>query len=193
MTTDGVDLYWVPLGAGPHGAPVRWIGKLYELVVATRDRRPRRSLFHTTLLVRAHNRTTRIELAVPVQPGDRGVVAEGPVGAAQLGRTRFFRYEVRCWGDAPIPRVPAIDGPVCVSRSAADADRILALVPEFPLCTWGRDDQRAGEMWNSNSLVAWLLARAALPTDDLAPPAGGRAPGWGAGLTVAARAQETRR
>ena len=45
-------------------------------------------------------------------------------------------------------------------------------------------------MWNSNSLTAWLLSRRghdpAAP--GLQPPAHGRAPGWSAGLIVAARA-----
>jgi hypothetical protein len=53
--------------------------------------------------------------------------------------------------------------------------------------TWGRDEVRAGEMWNSNSLVSWLLVRAGVSTDSIGPPAGGRAPGWDAGLRVAAR------
>jgi hypothetical protein len=44
-------------------------------------------------------------------------------------------------------------------------------------------------MWNSNSVIAWLLARSGLPTDAIRPPAGGRAPGWQAGLVVAGRQQ----
>jgi hypothetical protein len=45
-------------------------------------------------------------------------------------------------------------------------------------------------MWNSNSLIAWLIARCGLPAESIHPPAGGRAPGWHAGLVVARR-QET--
>ena len=41
-------------------------------------------------------------------------------------------------------------------------------------------------MWNSNSVIAWLLA-AGLPMDGIGPPAGGRAPGWEAGLVAARR------
>jgi hypothetical protein len=40
-------------------------------------------------------------------------------------------------------------------------------------------------MWNSNSVVAWLLATAGLPAERLHPPPHGRAPGWAAGLEVA--------
>jgi hypothetical protein len=42
-------------------------------------------------------------------------------------------------------------------------------------------------MWNSNSVIAWLIARAGIPADAVAPPPGGRAPGWRSGLAVAAR------
>lgn len=42
-------------------------------------------------------------------------------------------------------------------------------------------------MWNSNSLVAWLLACSGQDTASIGPPANGRAPGWHAGLVVAAR------
>ena len=46
---------------------------------------------------------------------------------------------------------------------------------------------RSGEMWNSNSLTAWLLARTGHDVASITPPAGGRAPGWAAGLEVARR------
>jgi hypothetical protein len=64
---------------------------------------------------------------------------------------------------------------------------VLDLVREFPTRTWGRDELGTGEMWNSNSLVSWLLARAALETNDIGPPPGGRGPGWDAGLIAASR------
>jgi hypothetical protein len=40
-------------------------------------------------------------------------------------------------------------------------------------------------MWNSNSVISWLIARSGLDIDSIEPPAGGRAPGWRAGLVVA--------
>jgi hypothetical protein len=43
-------------------------------------------------------------------------------------------------------------------------------------------------MWNSNSLIAWLVVRSGLDAERIRPPAGGRAPGWHAGLVVARRA-----
>ena len=42
-------------------------------------------------------------------------------------------------------------------------------------------------MWNSNSLVAWLIARSGADVKSVRPPAGGRAPGWHAGLELARR------
>jgi hypothetical protein len=42
-------------------------------------------------------------------------------------------------------------------------------------------------MWNSNSLVSWLLARSGHNTARIDVPWQGRAPGWSVGLTVASR------
>jgi hypothetical protein len=52
---------------------------------------------------------------------------------------------------------------------------------------WGRDEFAAGEMWNSNSLISWLLVQSGLDAESLHPPLAGRAPGWGAGIVVAHR------
>ena len=169
---------------------VRWSGRLYEALAATVARRPRCDLFHSALEIHLDDVTTAIEMApVWTTRGDRGVVSEGAVGARFLGHSRLFRYEVRCWRGGSIPDVAAaVGGPVRVTDHADEARRVLELVPEFPTHTWGRDELSAGEMWNSNSLASWLLARAGLGTSDIGPPAGGRAPGWDAGLIVASRA-----
>jgi hypothetical protein len=65
--------------------------------------------------------------------------------------------------------------------------RLVALMADLPTPVWGRDDLRTGEMWNSNSVIAWLIARTGVDVDEINPPAGGRAPGWNAGLVVARR------
>ena len=57
---------------------------------------------------------------------------------------------------------------------------------------WGRDELHAGEMWNSNSMTAWIVATAGLPAARLRPPPGGRAPGWDAGIEVARRGTAAR-
>jgi hypothetical protein len=185
----GVDLYWLPLGAG--GRFVRRNGRLYEAVAARIEHRERSDLYHSALEIHVAGGRYVIEQA-PVwnmdQP-DRGVVGEGPVGAPWLGRFRLFRYEIRRWHDGVIPdRDEAVDSPRRVSAEPLMAQHLLDLVPRFPTATWGRDEQHTGEMWNSNSLTAWLLARSGHDTSTISPPAHGRAPGWHAGLTVAHRA-----
>jgi hypothetical protein len=64
---------------------------------------------------------------------------------------------------------------------------LLDLVPSVPPMKWGRDERRTGDMWNSNSVVSWLLTRSGLPAEHIQPPRGGRAPGWTAGVEIARR------
>lgn len=184
----GVDLCWIPLGAGGNGY-VRLNGRLYEAAKARHEKRRPLDLYHTALIVRVPAGGYIVECAWPSPDAEgaaRGVVVEGPVFARRLGRFRPFRYEVRCWCDGVIPDLAqAVDGPQPVGSDAAQAQRLLDLVPAVPALTWGREAVGAGEMWNSNSVISWLLARAGLPVGDLGPPEGGRAPGWRAGLVIA--------
>jgi hypothetical protein len=181
----GVDLHWMPLGAG--GRVVRQCGRAYERVSAWHGRRPVRPLFHSALEV-THDGTRHVVEMAPVwslHEPDRGVVREGPVGWRPLGVLRLFRYEVRCWPDGRIPdRAWAVGGPQRLG-GAEVAARALELVRQVPPLTWGRDERSVGDMWNSNSLVAWLLASSGVDLTGVAPPLGGRAPGWSAGLALA--------
>jgi hypothetical protein len=190
MGEHGIDLYWLPLGAGGHS--VRLNGRVYEAVVSRFGHRPARDLYHSALVVRAPEGMFTIESA-PVRPSDgpdRGVVAEGAVGSARLGRWKLFRYELRCWQDGVIPDLAeAVDSPRRLSDEPEQARALLALMPEVPTPVWGRDELQAGEMWNSNSFVAWLLARTGVDSDSIEPPAGGQAPGWHAGVALARRQQ----
>ena len=113
------------------------------------------------------------------------MVGEGPVGLRGLGRSRLFRYEVRCWRDGRIPDVDeAVDSPQHLSHDADRARRVLDLLPDFPRRTWGADEQHTGDMWNSNSLVSWLLARSGHDLTTVTPPraderrAGPQASSW---------------
>lgn len=188
--SERVDLLWLPLGAGGH--VVRLNGRIYEALTAAREQRPRCDLYHAALEVRVAGERYAVEMG-PVwgnPVADRGVVVEGPVGSRLLGRSRAFRYEVRCWRDGVIPdAAEAVDSPRTVTTEAGRVRRAMELLREVPPLVWGRDEIRAGEMWNSNSMVAWLLARSGIDPDDpvLALPARGRAPGWRAGLVLAAR------
>ena len=188
MDQGRVDLYWLPLGAGGH--VVRANGWMYEAVAARRAGRDRLALYHSALEVHVAGDRFAIEMGPVWNAPDppRGVVGEGPVGLRWLGASRLFRYEVRCWRDGRIPDLDqAVDSPQPVSRDTGVARRVLDLLPEFPRRTWGADEQRTGDMWNSNSLVSWLLGRSGHDLTTVRPPAGGRAPGWTAGMVVAAR------
>ena len=183
-----IDLYWLPLGAGGHS--VRLNGQFYEFLSAMIGRRPASDLYHSALVVRTPEERFVIESAPVPRAGGagRGVVAEGPVGNRWAGRFRLFRYELRRWPEGSIPDIDeAVDSPRRLSDDPAQARRLLELVPAVPTPVWGRDELQAGEMWNSNSMVAWLLERSDLPAERIEPPAGGRAPGWNAGVLVARR------
>ena len=183
-----VDLYWLPLGAGGHF--VRLNGRAYEALVARMERRAVCDLYHSALQVRVPEGTFVVEQA-PVSDLSgkrRGVVAEGAVGSHWAGRFRIFRYEIRLWPNGHIPDVvEAVDSPRRLSSDEDCARRVLALVAQVPTPVWGRDELGTGDMWNSNSVIAWVIARSGIDTESIRPPAGGRAPGWQAGLVIASR------
>ena len=183
----GIDLYWLPLGAGGHS--VRVNGRVFEALVALRERRPRCDLYHSALQVNVPEGRYVIEQAPAGAAGaERGVLVDGAVGVGAAGRFRLFRYEVRCWRDGVIPDIAeAVESPLRLSDDLGCARQLLELVPQVPSLVWGRDESGAGEMWNSNSVISWLIARSDLDVDSIEPPLGGRAPGWRAGIDVARR------
>lgn len=184
-----VHLYWVPLGAGDNTHCVRTNGRIFEWMQATLERRSRCDLYHSALAVRIDDNEFAIEMgpAWGNRVSERGVVGQGPVGLRRLGRWKFFQYEVRCCRAGVIPDAAyAVGGPVHLDTDLRRARRLLDLVPKFPTVTWGRDELRTGDMWNSNTLTSWLLASSEHDVDDVMPQ-NGRAPGWSAGLQVASR------
>ena len=183
-----VELYWIALGAGGHC--VRGSGLVYEAIAAARGHRRRCDLYHAALVVALGRDRYAVELAPSPDAGEagRGVVATGAVGSRHLRRLRLFRYEVRCLCGGSIPDLAAaVGGPRVLTGDPGIARRLLDLLAAVPTPVWGRDELGAGEMWNSNSVIAWLIAGAGLPADELRPPARGRAPGWQAGAEVARR------
>ena len=183
----GVDLYWLPLGAGGHS--VRLNGKVFEWFAARLEHRDRCDLYHSALQVYVPEGRFVIEQAPAWGEGSRrGVVAEGAVGARALGRFRLFRYEIRSWREGIIPDLAqAVESPLRLSEEREYAQRLLELAPQVPTRVWGRDELDTGEMWNSNSTVSWLLASSGLDVESIALPRGGRAPGWNAGIAIARR------
>ena len=169
---------------------MRLNGRVYEAVKAGLDRRPACDLYHSALEVFVPEGRYVIENTPVIDDcgHERGVVAEGPIGARWAGRFRMLRYELRRWHEGAIADIDeAVDSPRLLSTDLRDARRLLELVPRMPILIWGRDELRAGEMWNSNSMISWLIARIGLDAGSIKPPAGGRAPGWNAGIVAAAR------
>jgi hypothetical protein len=179
-----VDLYWLPLGAG--GRFVRFNGRIYEGICAHRERRQSLDLYHSALQVRVPEGRSVIEMAWPIPDGNgasRGVVVQGPVGNRALARFRVFRYEVRRWRDGVIPDIlEAVASPQRLSEDPNQARRVLDLVDSVPPLVWGRSEPALGDMWNSNSVISWVLMRAGVDVEKIRPPSGGRAPGWDAGV-----------
>jgi hypothetical protein len=187
-----VNLLWIPLGAGAH--VVRFSGRVFEALSAGLRRRDRCELFHAALEVNVPEGHFVIEQTpVPDDAGAvRGVVGGGAVGLRAAGRFRVFRYEIRCWLGGVIPDADAaVGGAVRLSDDLATARRVLAAVRVVPTPVWGRDELLAGEMWNSNSVVAWVLCHSGIDAAQVRPPGRGRAPGWCAGVVVAARDSES--
>ena len=183
-----VNLYWLPLGAGGHF--VRLNGRIYEALAARFERRPACDLDHSALQIHVPEGTFVIEQA-PTHNWSgsrRGVVAEGAVGSRWAGRFRIFRYEIRLWLNGQIPDVnEVVESPRRLTQHEDCARRVLATVPRIPTPVSCRDELVTGEMWNSNSVIAWVIARSGIDAGSIQPPRGGRAPGWHAGLVVARR------
>jgi hypothetical protein len=186
----GLDLYWIPLGAG--NRTVQFSGRTFESLAARRAHRTPCDLYHSALVAILDGDRYFIEMTPVPAPSravaDRGVVGGGAVGTRWAARLRIFRYEIRCWRNGLIPDLRyAVDGPVALTCDETLVRAVVEGVPSVPTPTWGRDELRAGEMWNSNSVVAWILSAAGLAANAGEPPARGRAPGWHAGVTIARR------
>ena len=189
-----LDLYWIPLGAG--ASVVHASGQTYEALTALMHRRHRRDLFHSALVATTGDARFFIEMAPSPDdrgPELRGVVGQGPVGTRWAGRFRTFRYEIRRWREGEIPDLRhAVASPVRITQDASAVQRVLELVPRVPTPVWGRDEFETGDMWNSNSVISWILTEAGLVARAGRPPGNGRAPGWDAGVAVARRETESR-
>ncbi|MFF6906281.1 hypothetical protein ACFY9Q_10110 [Streptomyces sp. NPDC012389] len=186
MTEPSAALWWLPVGAG--GRVVVRTSRWWEELAARREHREPRPLFHAALDVFSDGGRHVIEMgpAWGQTSPSRGVVAAGPVGWRPLGRWRLFRYEVRCWPEGVLPdRDLAVGAPRQFALTPDGARSLLARVSTVPALTWGRDAFGSGDMWNSNSLISWLLHTSGVDATRITPPGTGRAPGWACGIAAA--------
>jgi hypothetical protein len=186
MSTARADLWWLPVGAGGH--VVIHTSRWWELLEARLEHRSPLHLFHTALELFVDDRRYVIEMTPAWgQPtGVRGVVRTGPVGLRALGHFRLFRYEVRAWLDGTLPdRRYAVESPVTIPLTSGTARDLLENLARVPSLTWGRRVPPGRDMWNSNSLISWLLTSVGVDATLFVPPTHGRAPGWDAGIAQA--------
>lgn len=191
-STDRAELWWLPVGAG--GVVVARTSRWWELLSARHDRRAPQQLVHAALELFTDGGRFVIEMTPQWgQPQDAsGVVVTGPVGLRALGRFRLFRYEVRAWPEGILPdRAYAVAPPTVITLGRTRAHALLDALPDIPRHTWGRVVPPTGDMWNSNSLIAWALCRAGIDAMTLTPPVGCRAPGWAAGVAAGSQQQHT--
>ena len=179
----GVELYWIPVGAGTSRLQQASL-RMWEAIEAARARRPRATLLHSALKLGVEpGETYTVELAPAIVSSPASPAMTGPVGVRGADRFRLWRYELRC---VPVESLPdeewAIGRPVRLSGDCEMARRVMELAPTVPPHTWGRRLRGTREMWTSDSAIAWLLASCGIDLAEVAIPSGGRAPGWGVGV-----------
>ena len=181
-----MELYWLPVGAGKLSPPRKWSLWLWEAADAALHRRPRKQLLHAGLKIRTPDAVTRtIELMPDFLPGSEAPAITGPVGVRWAGRWKYFRYRLACEAVERLPDEEFAVEPATLLGDGEVARRLLGLAAETPAFTWGRRAAGTHEMWTSDSAISWLLLRAGIALDGVAPPAYGRAPGWSAGVELA--------
>ncbi len=183
-----VDLYWLPVGAGAPSRMRDWSLAVWEGASAFLGRRRRGALYHAALKMRLDSGTPYTVELTPVFIGEPAAPAmTGPVGFRSADRLRIFRYQLRCLEAEALPDEEWVVGsPIRLSTDCQAGPRLLSLAPTVPPHSWGRRVRGTSEMWTSASVISWLLMRAGIDARAIPVPAGGRAPGWQAGLELAA-------
>ena len=127
----GVDLYWLPLGAGGHF--VRFNGRLYEALVAACEGRPRRDLYHSALEVRVP------EAALSSNPR-RSARAMATIAASSARAP----WEADCWGAFVSSATSCVAGATATSLTIRSGRQ-----PDLP-----RTDPRVAERARSGAATA---------------------------------------
>ncbi|MCA9830082.1 MAG: hypothetical protein KC495_06400 [Dehalococcoidia bacterium] len=187
MTECSADLYWMPVGAGTSGFQQASL-RFWESIEAARAHRPRARLFHSALkLSLAGEGAFTLELTPAFVGGPLPPLATGPVGIRGADRIRLFRYQLRRVPGETLPDEEWAEGePIHLTGDCDAVRRIVALAPSTPPHVWGRRVRGTKEMWTSDSVISWLLRSAGIDLSKVAIPPGGRAPGWSAGIALAA-------
>lgn len=188
-----LDLYWLPVGAGTSRFQQTSL-RFWEALEAARARRPRLRLVHAALkLAGADGQPFTLELMPAFVRDDVPPLLTGPVGLPGADRLRLFRYQLLCVSADRLPDEEfALAPPARLTSDPERVARVLAFAREVPRYTWGRRVRGTSEMWTSDSVVSWLLCRAGFDVSSIGPPAGSRAPGWQAGIGLAAARQRAR-
>ncbi|MEZ4481007.1 MAG: hypothetical protein R3B97_07590 [Dehalococcoidia bacterium] len=186
MTECSADLYWMPVGAGTSGfqqASLRFwesIEAAHVLTVHALGSFIRRSSLRSPG-GRVHAGT---DASIRRRPPP---LATGPVGIRGADRIRLFRYQLRRVPGETLPDEEWAEGePIHLTGDCDAVRRIVALAPSTPPHVWGRRVRGTKEMWTSDSVISWLLRSAGIDLSKVAIPPGGRAPGWSAGIALAA-------
>ena len=168
-------------------ASLQW----WEALEAARARRPRGVLYHSALKLGLDGEgVSTLELTPAFVASPVPALMTGPVGARPAGRFKLFRYELRLVPGAALPdETWAVGEPIRLADERTTVERIVEFASMVPAYTWGRRVKGTAEMWTSDSVVSWLLAKAGLEPRDARAPADGRAPGWTAGVEVARRTE----
>ncbi len=185
MSSCAIELYWIPVAAGTSRFQ-RASLRCWEAFEAARARRARAILYHSALKLRCSSgETSTLELTPAFLKSTVPAIATGPVGIHAAGRLRLFRYQLLCLPTERLPDEEWAGSPVQLAGDCATVDRVFELMPQIPRHVWGRRVRGTREMWTSDSVVSWLLIEAGIDLSSIAPPAGGRAPGWDAGIALA--------
>jgi hypothetical protein len=122
-----IDLYWLPLGAG--GRFVRLNGLAFEAMAAHFQHRGRADLYHSASGSRSRGPVRDRAGSGLGMSGERGVVAEGPVGIRAAGRLRLFRYSFAAGVTASSPMLRGSRGPQRLSDATDCARHLLSSFP----------------------------------------------------------------
>jgi hypothetical protein len=166
------------------------LAKGWERLRALKAGRSPRELLHVALEVQLDSSTKFVIELVPAGFGpartSTGVVGNGPILSRALGWMRMFQYEIRRWKNGVVEAKDKSTRPPSTYVITRDqALQIIDGASRAPRHPWGQDVLGNGDMWNSNSLVSFVLVSAGMDPAAIEPPASADWPGWDTGVALA--------